>query len=472
MPSSAKRLAQAVAAVFGAAALCAPAIAAAPAQQLPCTITDRDNGEVWMLSDASRSTKRAFASGGSLTLRGQEDIYALYLVWDAPAPPALLLQSGGKAQRSAHGYLHDFIALESPGKEVTFSFEGAATLCEITALSAGAPPDFVQCWQPAEGPCDILLLPTHADDEHLFFGGIMPTAAATPGCEVQVAYMVNHNTEPYRPHELLNGLWRVGVRRYPVMPDFPDVYCASLEHAKTIYDEQQILEYQITLLRQFRPQVVVGHDLNGEYGHGAHCLNAHTLVRSAKAALDVAQHPASAAAYGLWQPKKVYLHLYPEREVTLDYNRPLEHFDGKTAYEMAVYGFDAHRSQHTYFQMEPAGSYDCRRFGLLYTTVGADAQNDLFEHITLYATQREEQAQQRAQAAASERAAASEQASSAASRAAKTFFAPQATNDRMFAFVGSRAEFIALGAGTAGLAAGLVYGLLRHRAKRRSRPKK
>ena len=62
---------------------------------------------------------------------------------------------------------------------------------------------------------------------------------------------------------------------------------------------------------------------------------------------------------------------------------PLSRFDGQTALEMAKQGFKCHVSQREFFSVSDRGMYDCRKFGLAYTTVGYDTagENDMFEHV-------------------------------------------------------------------------------------------
>lgn len=383
---------------------------AAEAPELFASVADGASGDVWMLTDSNRTTKRSFPSGAALTVTLSEPAASLYLVWDAPPPENgwILSAHGLPDEIRSTGFLHEYVPLSSPCRQLTVSWDGAATLCDIVVFGAGDTPDWVQVWRPAEGCADLLLLPTHADDEHLFFGGILPLYIDR-GYEVQVAYMVNHNTEPYRPHEQLNGLWTAGVRRYPVIPDFPDLYSDSLEHAKTVYDEQALLDYQTGLLLRFTPQVVVGHDLNGEYGHGAHMLCARTLLRAVESA---------AALPDGWDTPKTYLHLYPEQTLVLDYGAPLLSFGGKIAFEIACEGFSRHISQQTYFSVEQSGPYDCRKFGLARTSVGPDERrDDLFEHLTARARQPadEREPEETAPAAAQSAADAAAHAASSAS---------------------------------------------------------
>lgn len=337
-----------------------------------------------VFQDANRSTGRALPAGEIITLQAAQPVSQLYIVWDI-APDSWRLICGGETLTFANqeNFIHQYVELPAPVEKITLQVNDAqGVLCDIYAFGAGETPDWVQKWQQPWERADLLCMPTHADDEHLFLGGTMPYYAAERGYRVQVAYLANHNGEPYRPHELLNGLWTVGIRAYPVISNFPDQYSPHIEHARTIYNEEDIKAYQTEVIRRFRPYVVVGHDVNGEYGHGMHCLNGTSLLEVAGKTGDPDYFPESAAAYGVWELPKLYLHLYPENEITMDWDIPLEAFDGKTAYQMACEGYACHVSQQSGFQMGRHGIFDNARFGLAHTTVGPDVEkNDFFEHI-------------------------------------------------------------------------------------------
>jgi hypothetical protein len=148
-----------------------------------------------------------------------------------------------------------------------------------------------------------------------------------------------------------------------------------------------VLAFQVEMLRRFKPVVVVGQDLNGEYGHGAHKLNALTLTEALDLSGDGKNFPQTAAAYGVWDVPKAYLHLYAENGLVMDWDIPLSRFGGRTAFEMAVEGFAKHVSQQPYFSVRQSGTWqDCRKFGLYRSTVGPDVEkNDLFENIVVVA---------------------------------------------------------------------------------------
>ena len=79
------------------------------------------------------------------------------------------------------------------------------------------------------------------------------------------------------------------------------------------------------------------------------------------------------------------MHLWKENAVHMNWDKPLERFGGKTAFEMAEAGFACHASQQQWFSMGRRGVFDCAAFGLYYTAVGTDTQlddPDFFEHLS------------------------------------------------------------------------------------------
>lgn len=338
-----------------------------------------------LLKDRNVETGCSSADRFELLIKSSEPIYGVYLLWNDAVAEWTLSDGTNSVSGGKNGFWHEYAELPG-GTEYTMSWSGApgAELAEIYFLSAGELPDFVQVWDTPCEKADILLLPTHADDEHLWFGGTMPYYAGELGYKIQVVYLMKHVSG--RHHELLNGLWHVGIRNYPVISEFIDKYSGSLAHAKTLYPEDKVLEFLVENIRRFRPEVILGHDLDGEYGHGAHMLNAYVLSKFAlEAANDPAQCPESAAKYGVWEPKKCYLHLYQENEIFIDWTaKILTAFGGKNSYDVAQEGFDCHVSQRTFFSMslDDRSKYGNALFGLCYSTVGPDLlKNDFLENI-------------------------------------------------------------------------------------------
>lgn len=254
---------------------------------------------------------------------------------------------------------------------------------EIHVLSRGEVPDDVQRWRPFTGKADLMVLVAHPDDELLYMGGVIPYYGGQLQKKVIVCYISKQPAS--RKSELLDGLWTCGIREYPEMPGskFPDKYTNTLKDGLNAWNREKLLGHVVGLLRKYQPDVVVTHDLKGEYGHGAHRACAYALTECVTAAADPTVDPATAELYGSWQVKKLYLHLYKENEVVMDWRQPLSAFDGQTAFDIACAAFKRHRTQQSgKYQVRDSGHDDNRRFGLYYTAVGPDEQkNDLFEHI-------------------------------------------------------------------------------------------
>ena len=370
-----------------------------------------------VLSDGNDRTYTTAAYGGSVTITREGGISFLYIVFDCIPGQWTLADSSGSAQSvcGENSYLHEYVdvssKLGSTPETVRLDFPAGTSIDEIYAFGEGTVPDWVQRWSPPCEQADLLLLTAHSDDEQLFFAGVLPIYAGERGLSVQVVYFVNHfhsttaGYEHFRPHEQLDGLWAVGVRNYPVMSDFPDLYSESLEGALEAYREvgleyDDFTRFVTDILRRFKPLVVVSHDVDGEYGHGTHKLCAEALMDSVGLSADETSFPESAELYGTWEPEKTYFHLYPEHSITLDLDSPLPSFGGRTAFEVAQAGFEHHTSQHwTWFYGWIYGennqtitlatdieAFSPCYYGLYSTSVGYDVVGgDLMENVVPYA---------------------------------------------------------------------------------------
>lgn len=359
-----------------------------------CSLIASENaGALQNLWDSKVTTVWKASAGSTLTIKSPAPIGGLYILWDRDpvawtlSDPKETIMDGG-----ADGFLHEYVPVSTEtafdGKYVlTMTMHEAASIADLYVLSPGVLPSWVQTWQPMLEKADMLAFSTHADDELLWFGGTLPMYAGQYKKKVQVAYLIYHGAarnEYFRNHELLDGLWTVGVTNYPMIcRQFEDYYCSNLAEALKTYDEDAMREYAVMLLRRFKPEVVVTQDENGEYGHGAHRLAVKVMKEAVHLSSDPSKYPASAQEYGTWNIKKCYLHLYSEGSRIMPWEAPLPAFQGKTGLEMAVKGYQCHKSQlKKWFRVEAEGSqYDCRKFGLYYTTVGPDkAKNDFLEN--------------------------------------------------------------------------------------------
>ena len=316
--------------------------------------------------------------GSIITLEAEDgsSIGAVYIEWNNEVKPYTVRTDTGDIPGGTYGFIHEFIALSQPSSQVTFVFPEGTTMgiYNLRIFSDEHVPDDVQIWEPPCERADILMISSHADDEILFMGGIIPTYVPQ-GAAIQVAYMTEFwTTTPIREHEKLNGLWREGLRNYPVCGNFKDIYVTSIEDAEEKYDRSKLVDYDMDLIERFRPQVVVTHDFNGEYGHGFHMLTASAVAE----ALEKSDYDVP----------KAYFHLYDENAIHMDLNIPIESMGGKTALDIAKEAYLKHESQQwCWYYVSDTYKYSCADFGLYKTTVGADEEPSMLDHIVLYSEQ-------------------------------------------------------------------------------------
>ncbi len=427
------------------------------AQKIQAQILNGQGVNQNSLQDGYTASGAVLKEADSLKITSDTPAQGVYIIWETYPQNGYTMHYNAEVYSQNSGFFQEYIPL-TPGAstDITIELNSSAKPVEISLYSEGTLPENVHYWQEAVQKADILILPTHADDEHLFFGGVMPTYLNMGNISVQVAYMVNHSTEPYRQQELLNALWEAGLRNYPIIGPFHDQYSSSLVHAKTIYNEQEVVDYLVGLYERFLPQVVVGHDFAGEYGHGAHMLFAEATMKAAEQTQV--------------QPQKVYVHLYAENEIIMEVDTPLENYGGRTAFEVAQDAFAHHKSQVTYFEVEKDGEYDLRKFGLAFSLVPVDTGNDMLENITTYYMQEqialEEMARIEAEEKAAQEAAQKEQEERLAQEERERELALEAQKMRNTYIV------IAIAVGSAALLIVVVVLILLRKNKRRRRRRK
>ncbi len=370
-----------------------------------------------LLTDESHNTYTDAFGNATVTITRKGYIQGVYIIFDKIPEEWTITDPESKesATCGTNSFLHEYVDVAAlfgdDIKKVKLTFPKGTVISEIYAFSAGEIPDWVQRW---EAPCeraDLMLISSHSDDEQLFFSGILPYYAVEKGMNVQVIYVVNHFDTHERPHEQLDGLWKVGIKNYPIIPEFPDVYAESEDRevakanalaafADAGYTFDDFVEYLTENIRRFKPIVVVSHDLNGEYGHGTHVVCADALVEAIKNSPDAGKCLDSAGEYGTWIVQKTYLHLYSENQITLNFDEPLESLGGKSAFEVSQEGFKCHKSQlWTWFKEWMLGTenepitkasqiedYSPCKYGLYDSKVGIDAgKGDFFENVKTHA---------------------------------------------------------------------------------------
>lgn len=350
--------------------------------------TKEDGRAVKRTRDGKVETYAEYDAGEEYALVWDESagVSTAYVKWYALPDCAILVQSdadGAELSREtiAEPVYNDIYAILPEARSLAISCESGMQIAEVTLYSEGALPDDVHDWHPPLDKADLLVVSAHCDDELIFFGGTIPYYAGEQKLAVQVVYMANGDRA--RVDESLNGLWYAGVRNAPVFLPLKDVYIETLRLALLNWDETETTRLLVEQIRRFQPEVIVTHDLNGEYGHGAHMATAYCMVNAVPMAADTTAFPDSAEKYGAWQTQKLYLHLYPENRITMDWNQSLDAFDGKTALEAANEAYHMHVSQLEYHSnVYGDGEYSSALYGLAFTAVGQDAaKDDFFEHI-------------------------------------------------------------------------------------------
>ncbi len=372
------------------------------------TIDFSVSGGFTNITDGKIST---YSNVSSITLQNTVGAKYVYIVfWDEAAE--VTVKTAGREIKNSDKFLHLLLELEAAADAKTeIVFDKAVKVSEITLFGSGELPENIHRFTSPVDRADLMLFTTHADDEQLFFAGLLPLYAGEKALAAQVVYFADHNKNAIRRHELLDGLWTVGVKAYPVISNFPDEYSNSSEEAlnnlnKHGITEEDVLAYQTELIRRFKPLVIVGHDLSGEYGHGQHILNAKTLTRAVEFAKDGTKYTESVNKYGIHDTPKLYLHLYSENKIELDIDAPLKNFGGKTAFQITQQGFKCHKTQQQYWFSDwlygkngeitsstEITKYSPREYGLYRTTVGIDTGNDMFENIKTYSEQLKEEKQ-------------------------------------------------------------------------------
>ena len=340
-----------------------------------------------------------------VVISSEKPIYGLYLCFQKmPDTYVIQKQSGDGWVTVAEGgtprFHHAFFELEGLKKVrilSTMAKKNTLGFNEVFAFGEGEVPDWVQRWQEPSEKADILFLATHPDDDVLFLGSAITYYAAEAKKNVQVAYLTSSNTT--RRSEALNGLWRLGVRNYPEFGTFSDKYStpSKLEQAyKDMGGQDKVLGWVTELYRKFRPEVVVTQAVDGEYGHPQHVMLVDAAMKCWETAADGSAYPESASAYGAWEVKKLYLHLYGDEAESTAFNWdvPMVSMDGKTANEVAEDAFAFHVTQagkgnkfkgvRVPFSVAEYGvkRYPNNRFGLYASRVGQDElHTDFLEHI-------------------------------------------------------------------------------------------
>ena len=369
-----------------------------------CTFKISSSGKKYtLMTDGKYTTKwesnKTKNPNVTITAPSDTPIYGLYICFATmPESYEIQVEQDGKWVTYKEGdtsYYHAYVSLPEGVKKVrlyvTQDTKFTLGINELYCLSEGALPSWVQVWEPTVENADILFFAAHPDDELLFFGGAIPTYALQQGRKVAIAYLTYSNTT--RRSEILNALWSIGIRNYPIIGTFSDHYSKTLTEAyKYAGGKTKVQEFVTSVIRQTKPQVIVTHSSDGEYGHKQHMM----LSEAVQDCFDLAAEEGSCydsfMAYGTWQAKKLYLHEYTAdgmTPITFDWSQPLSACDGLTGTQVAQKAYAYHITQRAAgFTLLDEGVsykstlYDNSTFGLARTVVGEDVRcDDFLENI-------------------------------------------------------------------------------------------
>ena len=320
----------------------------------------------------------------TLTVSSPEAMYGLYLCFQKmPESYEIQVRNGGDWETvfEGNGFVHAFYPLEGVTEARVLALGDKKQVMgfnEVYVFGEGRLPAWVQRWEKTPEKSDLLFAVAHPEEELLFLGGAIPYYAVEQGRTAAVACMSYANTT--RRSELLNGLWSMGYRYYPVIGDFKTAKAKGVNSAYKTIDpkngEKVLVSWLSEVIAATRPEVLVGPDENGEGNNGQRQM----LADACRKAFD--------AAGDRWQIKKLYLHLYgnSDDQVVFDWNRPMEKLGGRTGMGLAYYAYLYHKTQDDQEKSvyQQGIEYANNTFGLAESLVGEDLlHQDLLENIPL-----------------------------------------------------------------------------------------
>ncbi len=283
-------------------------------------------------------------------------------------------------------YITDYPVTEGAVKAEISCDQKNMLLTELYVYEKGKRPIVAQHWEEVPKKVDVMVVVAHRNDECLFFGGVIPWCVSQ-GKTVAVVYMTDPALGRPAYTETLNALWALGLRTYPLYLHRVDerttwkINIASWGGYEGMYGDMT------EVIRKYKPDVVIGHDLNGEFGHFNHILTADSTLHGVLYAGDETMYPETAKKYGVWDVPKYYIHLYdPEHRINVDFDTPVESLYNLSPLHTAYVAFEKHTTEahhSSVYSLDSFGKdYDNTCFGLYRSLVGPDIKNnDFFENL-------------------------------------------------------------------------------------------
>lgn len=341
-------------------------------------VTDRRDSTAWTPD----------AVGDILTITAPGDIVTdtLILEWNK-APESFELRLDGESTliENQEGLLRFNIPTGGAARMTVRATGTEAGITEARVYAQGRVPDMVEKWEIAGDKVDMMVIAAHPGDEFLFFGGAIPQAVLE-GKSVLVVYMTDCGFERYA--EAMDGLWAAGVTLQPVTLGMKNGAPRSYEDAVGMWGLEESYEALVEVLRKYKPDVVLTHDVEGENGDEQHKLTSATLRRAVLLATDSGAYPASTEEYGVWDVKKTYIHRYEGNVLALDADAPIEELKGWSLREMTEMCFSKYRIVLEDFDLEDGEEYLPYSYGMVRKSIEAEdvEKNAFFENIGIEET--------------------------------------------------------------------------------------
>jgi len=283
-----------------------------------------------------------------------------------------------------------------------------AVLLAVIVSRAARAQDYGWALPPAKA--EIMVISAHPDDEGIFFGGALPYYTQVRRLALVHISMTSGDyvlAPQVREGELRCADWTYGLRFEPLFPRFRDYPTQTLNQTWDIWADGVLdgddvaagryaaASYVAQQIRRYRPEVILTHDLDGEYGHANHKATAWATADAANLAADATE---SLGGLEPWQAKKLYTHLYNRtstqpmlNRLYHDWSTPCPELAGSTPLQVADAGLACHASQGgAQLPSQWAGRRFAEQWGLYASSVGADtlgpdgvAHGDFFEHVPL-----------------------------------------------------------------------------------------
>ena len=358
---------------------------------------DEDRAELWVNPDlaAPGTPDAVFQTGAVATNRIRDAVSALFKFNGA----------------NAGAYTIDELRMGASFADVT-PHDGAGS--GGGGEGVGFEPDYpahcqqdLQDWLPYPAKAELMVVTAHPDDEGIFFGGTLPLYTQVEGRSAILIGMTGSESNHAgfnRREELERAAWHYGVQHEPINFGYPNVNSNVAAAWEPVSGLDGVARRLATEIRRFRPDVMVTHDFDGEYGHAEHRFTADAVAAAYDVAADAAIDLEGLSA---WTVPKLYIHLYdapggtdvvptprvgPGAFVHHDWEALHPELGGVSSRTIALEGLECHQDAVRAFGHVPVVSrhvqgelfdgHHAEDWGLYRTTVGPDlVPDDFFQNV-------------------------------------------------------------------------------------------